>query len=261
MKYLHPFIWLALSVPVLASACSSGSEETGSGANAIGGSPASGDAPKRGGSTPGTSNAGGPAPAAFVSANGFEVIFVGTTDHADGTSTWRYRVNETPCARDLSNWVLEVFDCRLVSASPAPNEFVRPDPNADLTGVKWETGDAFSSGEFSVTVFGAARAGTVRFAVKGPDVVIGETTGPRCGDAAAPPVDPRSKPRGNANRCPDASVPPSDAAPPPPPPPPPPPVDAGSDGPPVCEHTCSEESPCPPPLFCDPEGCCRPTIP
>jgi hypothetical protein len=255
MKHLQPFIWLALTVPVIVSACASSSEETSSSANAIGGSGAKTD-PKGAGNATGSPSAGGGAASSFVSANGFEVIFVGSTNNADGTSTWRYRVNETPCAQDLSNWVLEVFDCTVVNASPEPNEFVRPDPNANLIGVKWETGGGFSSGEFSVTVSGSARAETVRFAVKGPDVVIGETTGPRCGDAAAPPVNPRSKPRGNKDRCPDASVPPTtDAA----PPPPPPPVDAGSDGA-VCELVCTEANPCPPGFLCDLADCCRPVI-
>jgi hypothetical protein len=242
MKSLHPFIWLALSAPILAFACSSGSDDVGSGANAIGGSKAKPGA--------GTSSA-----TEFATSNGFEVIFLGSQTNADGTSTWRYRVNETPCAQDLSNWVLEVFDCAIVSASPEPNEVVRPDPNAKLTGVKWETGGGFSSGEFAVTVSGPARAETIRFAVKGPDVVIGETTGPRCGDAAAPPADPKPGSRAK-DRCPDASVPRSDAT---PPPPPPPVSDAGSDGP-VCTLTCSEEEPCPPRFLCDRQGCCQPEI-
>jgi hypothetical protein len=241
MKNLQSFIWLALSAPVLALACSSSSDDFGSGANAFGGSQA-----KPAGS-----------PGATATSNGFEVIFVGTETNADGTSTWRYRVNETPCAQDLSNWVLEVFDCPIVSATPEPNEVVRPDPNAKLIGVKWETGGGFSSGEFAVTVSGAARADTIRFAVKGPDVVLGETTGPRCSDAAPPPADPRTGSRGK-NRCPDAGVPRSDAA-PPPPPPPPPPVDAGSDGS-VCTMVCNEEVPCPLRHYCDFDGCCQSEI-
>jgi len=251
MKILHPFIWLALSAPVLGLACASDSDDLGAGANAIGGSQAKPPRPPAGPGA-GATTAGG----SSATSNGFEVIFLGSQSNADGTSTWRYRVDETPCAKDLSNWVLEVFDCAVVSASPEPNEVVHPDPNAKLTGVKWETGGGFASGEFSVTVSGPARAATIRFAVKGPDVVLGETTGPRCGDAAAPPVaDPSTGSRGN-NRCPDASVPRRDAA---PPPPPPPTVDAGSDGQ-VCTLTCSEGMPCPPRFLCDPQGCCQPEI-
>ena len=248
MKYLQPFIWIALSAPVLALACSSSSDDLGNGANAIGGS----QAKPAGSPGAGATTSSG----AFATSNGFEVIFLGSQINPDGTSTWRYRVNETPCAQDLSNWVLEVFDCAIVSASPEPNEVVRPDPNAKLTGVKWETGGGFSSGEFAVTVSGFARADTVRFAVKGPDVVLGQTTGPRCGDAAAPPADPRTGSRGN-NRCPDASVPRNDAS--PPPPPPPPPVDAGSDGG-TCTMICDEEVPCPLHHLCDLQGCCQPVI-
>jgi hypothetical protein len=243
MKYLQSFIWLALSAPVLALACSSSSDNLGNGANAIGGSqtkPAG--SPGAGATTSAT---------AFSTSNGFEVIFLGSQTNPDGTSTWRYRVNETPCAQDLSNWVLEVFDCAIVSASPEPNEVVRPDPNAKLIGVKWETGGGFSSGEFAVTVSGPARAGTIRFAVKGPDVVLGETTGPRCSDAAAPPADPKTGSRCH-NRCPDASVPRADAT----PPPPPPPVDAGSDAG-ICTMVCDEEVPCPLHHYCNLDGCCQ----
>jgi hypothetical protein len=243
MKVLHRFICLALAAPVLALACSSDSDDFGSGANAIGGSQGKPAGSPGAGATSSSS--------AFATANGFEVIFLGSQSNADGTSTWRYRVNETPCAQDLSNWVLEIFDCAIVSASPEPNEAVSPDPNAKLTGVKWETGGGFSSGEFAVTVSGAARADTIRFAVKGPDVVLGETTGPRCGDAAAPPADPGTGSRGK-NRCPDAGVPRSDSAPPPPPPTVP---DAGS-----CTLVCSDENPCPPRFLCDPNGCCQPEI-
>jgi hypothetical protein len=242
MKYLQRLIWLALSAPVLALACSSGADDLGSGTNAIGGSQAK----------PAGSPGAGTSATAFATSNGFEVVFLGSQTNPDGTSTWRYRVNETPCAQDLSNWVLEVFDCTIVSASPEPNEVVRPDPNAKLMGVKWETGGGFSSGEFAVTVSGPARADTIRFAVKGPDVMLGETTGPRCGNAAAPPADPPTGSRGN-KRCPDASVPRSDAT---PPPPPPPPVDAGSDGG-VCTMPCDEGVQCPLHHFCNQEGCCQ----
>jgi hypothetical protein len=246
MKILHPFIWLALSAPVLAVACSSSSDDVASGANAVGASK-----PKPG--TPATG--GGAANGASTTSNGFEVIFLGSQSNADGTSTWRYRVSETPCAQDLSNWVLEVFDCPVVSATPEPNEFVHPDPNANLTGVKWETGDKFASAEFAVTVSGAARAATVRFAVKGPDVELGETTGPRCGDASVPPTNPKTRGTGKG-RCADASVPPTvDATPPPPPPSIP---DAGSD---ACASgiSCSEESPCPERFGCY-SNCCIPLL-
>ena len=245
MKHLQPFFWFALSAPMLALACSSTSDDIGNGSNAIGASQA-----KPAGS-PGAS--GATSAASFTTSSGFEVIFLGSVTNPDGTSTWRYQVSETPCAQDLSNWVLEVFDCAIVSATPAPYEVVRPDPNAQLIGVKWETGGGFSSGEFAVTVSGAARADTIRFAVKGPAVVLGETTGPRCGDAAAPPADPRNKSQGAKNRCPDASVPRPDVEPPAPdagtvP-------DAGSDGS-VC-MMCSEVVSCPPRQFCDPQGCCQ----
>jgi len=230
MKVLHPYIWLALSAAITASACSSDSDDVGAGANAVGGS------------KPTPAGAAGTGSASSTSSNGFQVTFLGSQAHADGTSTWRYRVDELPCAQDLSNWVLEVFDCTVVGASPEPNEFVHPDPNAKLTGVKWETGGGFSSGEFAVTVSGPAREAAIRFGVKGPGVELGETTGPRCSDAARPPVGDVSKGSGPPKRCPDASV----------PPPPPPPTDGG------CPTiSCDESTLCPIHHFCE-SGCCTP---
>jgi hypothetical protein len=248
MKILRPLIWFVLSAPVLGLACSSDSDDIGVGANAVGGSQTDPANSKGAGAGVATASA------SSTSSNGFEVTFLGSQANADGTSTWRYRVSELPCAQDLSNWVLEVFDCPVVSATPEPNEFVHPDPNAGLTGVKWETGGGFASGEFAVTVSGAARAATIRFGVKGPDVELGETTGPRCGDAAAPPVGGRSaKPRGGKDRCRDAGPPPpSDATPPtvdatPPPPP--------SDGGCMSGIRCLEGEQCPLHYFCAGDCC------
>jgi hypothetical protein len=49
---------------------------------------------------------------------------------------------------------LEVPSCtRVVSASPK-GEIVNPDPNAKLSGIKWQPGGGFTQGEFSVTLEG-----------------------------------------------------------------------------------------------------------
>jgi hypothetical protein len=40
-----------------------------------------------------------------------------------------------------------------VSASPK-GEIVNPDPNAKLSGIKWQPGGGFTQGEFSVTLEG-----------------------------------------------------------------------------------------------------------
>jgi hypothetical protein len=122
-----------------------------------------------------------PAPVSVILPNCYKLTFLGFTDNADGTSTWRYLVEELSCAQDLSNWVLELPACAsVVDASPSPWEVVQPDPNIQLNGIKWQTGAGFESGEFSVTLSGNLTSGTVQFGAKGPDVALGQITGPAC---------------------------------------------------------------------------------
>jgi hypothetical protein len=131
--------------------------------------------------TPTTTNT--PAPVSVILPNCYKITFLGFTDHGDGTSTWRYRVEELSCAQDLSNWVLELPACvSVVNASPSPWEVVQPDPNFQLNGIKWEAGTGFQSGEFSVTLEGELTSGAVQVQVgaKGPDVAIGQIAGPAC---------------------------------------------------------------------------------
>lgn len=113
-----------------------------------------------------------------VTSNCFEVGLVRETKNANGSSTWTYRVRELPCAQDLSNWVLGTGACAITGGSPR-YELVNPDPNAQLVGVKWETGGGFSDGEFTVTTT-ATRRGMIKFATKGPKVAYGTVDGPIC---------------------------------------------------------------------------------
>jgi len=126
-----------------------------------------------------------PAPPTVVTLdNGYQITFLGVTYNADGTSTWRYYVEELPSAQDLSNWALELPDCTsVVGASPEPWEVVHPDPNLHLNGIKWETGDEFQQGEFTVTLTGHLAVGITRVGAKGPDVAWGEIAGPVCEEA------------------------------------------------------------------------------
>jgi hypothetical protein len=112
--------------------------------------------------------------------NGYRVTFLGMS-YRGSNSTWRYYVEELPVAQDLSNWVLELPSCaRVVDASPQ-GELVNPDPNARLSGIKWQPGGGFVEGEFSVTPSGRLSVGQIDVAVKGPDVEIGQIAGPSCG--------------------------------------------------------------------------------
>lgn len=120
-------------------------------------------------------------PNTVTMANGYQITFLGFVANADGTTTWSYRVDELASAQDLSNWVLGLPGCVVVDAAPEPNEVVNPDPNAQLNGVKWQTGAGFTSGVFTVRLANAPSIGPVVAAAKGPDVEYGTLQGPSCG--------------------------------------------------------------------------------
>jgi hypothetical protein len=133
-----------------------------------------------------------------VTENDFQIEFMDMVDNGDGTSTWSYEVTELEGSKDLSNWVLELGDCVEVVDATEPYELVDPDPNADLTGIKWETsgfgGDDFESGVFTVTIRGVVSMGTVAVAAKGPKVAWAEVTGPVCGCVTEPTPEPTAEP-------------------------------------------------------------------
>lgn len=122
-----------------------------------------------------------PLPASIILPNCYKITFLGMIENGDGTSSWRYEVEELSCAQDLSNWVLELPDCaQIVDAAPSPWEAVNPDPNHQLNGIKWQTGAGFDRGEFTVTLSGKLTTGMTRVGAKGPDVAIGSLAGPVC---------------------------------------------------------------------------------
>jgi hypothetical protein len=111
--------------------------------------------------------------------NGYRVTFLGVT-YASNASTWRYYVEELPIAQDLSNWVLGLPRCASVISASPKGELVNPDPNARISGIKWQPGGGFVQGEFVVTLNGRFATGSIDVAVKGPDVARGVLTGPSC---------------------------------------------------------------------------------
>jgi hypothetical protein len=122
--------------------------------------------------------------------NGFRVIFDGVEYQEDSTSTWFYTVEELESAKDLSNWVLEIPYCApILNAGPEPWEIVDPDPNAKLSGVKWETGDDFQQGQFWVTLDTSGQVGITQVAAKGPNEAFGLIAGPTCEQAPPDPSD------------------------------------------------------------------------
>ncbi|MDQ4074853.1 MAG: DUF11 domain-containing protein [Chloroflexota bacterium] len=123
---------------------------------------------------------GGP-PETVTLENGYRISFLGVDYEADGTSVWQYEVEELPSAQDLSNWVLALPGCvNVLDAGPEPWELVNPDPNAQLSGIKWQTGAGFQEGIFTLTLDEHWAVGTTDVAAKGPDLAYGEIAGPIC---------------------------------------------------------------------------------
>jgi hypothetical protein len=130
-----------------------------------------------------------PAPKSIILPNCYQITFLEFTEHEDGTSTWRYRVEELSCAMDLSNWVLELPVCaRVIDAAPSPWEVVNPDPNIHLNGIKWEVGEDFEQGVFSVVLSGSLVQGSTYVGATGPDVAVGVVIGPDCSFATTTPT-------------------------------------------------------------------------
>ncbi|MBW4460812.1 MAG: S-layer homology domain-containing protein [Nodosilinea sp. WJT8-NPBG4] len=111
--------------------------------------------------------------------NGYRITLL-EVSYTSTTSTWRYYMEELPQAQDLSNWVLGLPSCARVVNSTPNGELVNPDPNAKISGIKWQPGGGFTTGEFSVTLEGRFAVGQVSVAAKGPDVVVGNLSGPSC---------------------------------------------------------------------------------
>jgi hypothetical protein len=120
--------------------------------------------------------------------NGYVISFLGVEyDESEDASTWSYHVQEMETAQDLSNWVLELPFCvEVLDADPEPWETVHPDPNAQLSGIKWETGDGFEAGDFWVSLAGEWAVGETQVAAKGPDMAFGTIAGPSCEQNRAP---------------------------------------------------------------------------
>jgi hypothetical protein len=123
-----------------------------------------------------------PPPSTVTLENDFRITFLGVTyNTGSGTSTWRYLVEELPEAQDLSNWMLELFECHeIVSATPSAWWFEDPDPNFNLTGIKWQGAGVQGSAEFTVTLRGYWLSGANHVGAKGPDEAIGQLAGPSC---------------------------------------------------------------------------------
>lgn len=120
----------------------------------------------------------------------YRVEFLGVTENSEVTSTWRYRVFEESCEPKIGSWMLELPACAtVVDASPGLWEIVSQDLNFQMSGIKWQTGGDFQSGEFSVMLTGDLEKGVARAGVAGQNVAVGSMEGPVC-KIAAPSASP-----------------------------------------------------------------------
>jgi hypothetical protein len=97
-------------------------------------------------------------------------------------NTWTYHVEEIS-GKDLSHWSLGIGTCldHIVEFSP-PGAEIGADGSTDgFMGIKWNTPEAFSSGEFSFTLDGDYPEGTVEALAKaGSTYATGDILGPVC---------------------------------------------------------------------------------
>lgn len=126
----------------------------------------------------------GPSPTPLP--GGHNITFLGSV--FDGTNTkFRYRV-ESGSSPAISNWVLSLGNCLsagdIVAAREA-YEFVNPEPNSGLRGVKFGTG--YSDGQKRnvwITLRGYWDIEPRQYSIKaGTKVVYGSVAGPKCAPA------------------------------------------------------------------------------
>jgi hypothetical protein len=98
--------------------------------------------------------------------------------------TWTYEVKELVIKNGLSHWVLGIVTCldNVISSSPQAND-IGKDGNRDFYGIKWETGESFTSGLFSFTLdddYPASLMPLEALAKAGKEYAVGNITGPDC---------------------------------------------------------------------------------
>jgi hypothetical protein len=121
----------------------------------------------------------------------YQIRFLGLSKNSQtDTTTWRYQVEELPCAvQELSDWMLAIPACAVVvDASPASWEVIQPDPVLQSNGVKWKVPEEFQGGEFRVELSGGLMRGSMLVGVKAPNEAVGLIQGPVCDPNAPAPT-------------------------------------------------------------------------
>jgi hypothetical protein len=154
-------------------------------------------------------------PSTAITSNSIRVTLKDMMSNTDGTKTWTYEVEELSKLHDLSDWVLEMPGCPIVSATPSGYTAVDPDPMSGLRGIQWDTSaisgttpitgtppisptyvatagtnspspaEFSDTGVFTVTVPQTATMGLVHVAAKAPSTAYGEVAGPVCSGGSA----------------------------------------------------------------------------
>ncbi|MFT3894847.1 MAG: hypothetical protein QM730_24725 [Anaerolineales bacterium] len=113
--------------------------------------------------------------------NCYKVQFLGTSHEEQFVSTWKYRVEELGCGKDLRVWMLEIPACATVlEAGPVPWEAIQSDLTFQASGIQWRKEADFHGGDFNVKLSGPITRGTIRIGAQGTNVFTGFIQGPIC---------------------------------------------------------------------------------
>ena len=84
----------------------------------------------------------------------YRVTYMGCTFNEDGTSSWRYYIEELPGGRDLSHWNVRLDPSHQVMSGTTPGYDLGVDGSTGFYGIKWDVNDTFTSGEFVIVLNG-----------------------------------------------------------------------------------------------------------
>jgi hypothetical protein len=132
------------------------------------------------------SSATAAAPATVTIANNFKVALQEVTFNTNGTSTWRYHIEEISGTLNLSAWTLQLPACATVSAATPAGWTAPTDSGAGFTGIKWPTAPGFQSGDFTVTLSGPVVLGSSGVAATSTTTTGTKIAGPVCASPPSP---------------------------------------------------------------------------
>jgi len=84
-------------------------------------------------------------------ADAIEIQFLSVEYNDDGTSSWTYRVREIG-GKDLSHWNLALDPSHIIEDGTTPGYSLGVDGSTGFYGIKWDVGDSFEVGEFTIVL-------------------------------------------------------------------------------------------------------------